>query len=60
MDKLCRQRLLTLNLHSHRYIDIADHTTLWIPLPEDVRSTECMKTFKAHLKTFYFKIAFNV
>ena len=29
-------------------------------LPEDLRSTECMNTFKVHLKTLYFKIAFNV
>ena len=34
--------------------------TLWNALPEDLRSTECMNKFKAHLKTFYFKIAFNV
>ena len=34
--------------------------TLWNALPEDLRSTECMNKFKAHLRTFYFKIAFNV
>ena len=34
--------------------------TLWNALPQEIRSTECMNTFKAHLKTFYFKIAFNV
>ena len=33
--------------------------TLWNALPEDLRSTECMNKFKAHLKTFYFKIACN-
>ena len=32
---------------------------LWNALPEDIRSTECKDKFKAHLKTFYFKIAFN-
>ena len=34
--------------------------TLWKALPEDLRSTECMNKFKAHLKTFYFKMALNV
>jgi hypothetical protein len=34
--------------------------TLWNALPGNLRSTECMNTFKVHLKTFYFKIAFNV
>ena len=34
--------------------------TLWNALPEDLRSTECMDKFKAHLKTFYFIIVFNV
>ena len=34
--------------------------TLWNALPEDLRSTECMNKFKAHLKTFYFKTAFNI
>ena len=29
-------------------------------LPEELRSTECMNKFKAQLKTFYFKITFNV
>ena len=34
--------------------------TLWNALPEDLRSTVCMNKFKTHLKTYYFKIAFNV
>ena len=34
--------------------------TLWNALPEDLRSTVCMNTFKTHLKTYYFNIAFNV
>ena len=34
--------------------------TLWNALPEDLRSTLCMNKFKTHLKTYYFKIAFNV
>ena len=34
--------------------------TLWNVLPEDLRSTVCMNKFKTHLKTYYFKIAFNV
>ena len=34
--------------------------TLWNALPEDLRSTECMNIFKTQLKTYYFKIAFNV
>ena len=34
--------------------------TMWNALPEVLRSTECRNKFEAHLKTFYFKIAFNV
>ena len=34
--------------------------TLWNALPEDLRSTVCMNKFKTHLKTYYFKIAYNV
>ena len=34
--------------------------TLWNAPPEDLRSTVCMNKFKTHLKTYYFKIAFNV
>ena len=34
--------------------------TLWNALPEDLRLTGCMDTFKARLKTHYFKLAFNV
>ena len=34
--------------------------TLWNALPEDLCSTECINKFKAQLKTFYFKTAFNV
>ena len=34
--------------------------TLWNALPEELRSTVCMNKFKTHLKTYYFKIAFNV
>ena len=34
--------------------------TLWNSLPEDLRLTGCMDTFKARLKTHYFKLAFNV
>ena len=34
--------------------------TLWNALPEALRSTVCMNKFKPHLKTYYFKIAFNV
>ena len=34
--------------------------TLWNALPEDLHSTECMDKFKIRLKTYYFKIAFNV
>ena len=33
--------------------------TLWNALHEELRSTECINTFKAHLKT-YFKIVFTV
>ena len=34
--------------------------SLWKALPEDLRSTECLNTFIQHLKSCYFKIAFNV
>ena len=34
--------------------------TLWNARHEDLRSTVCMNKFKTHLKTYYFKIAFNV
>ena len=29
--------------------------TQWNALPQELRSTECMNTFKVHLKTLYFK-----
>ena len=34
--------------------------TLWNALQEDMRLNGCMDTFKARLKTHYFKLAFNV
>ena len=48
-----------LKRYGHRSFSRA-RPTLWNALPEDLRSTECMNKFKAHLKTFYFQIAFNV
>ena len=34
--------------------------TLWNALPEDLRLTGCLDTFKTRFKTHYFKISFNV
>ena len=34
--------------------------TVWNALPEDLRLTGCMDTFKARLETYYFKLVFNV
>ena len=42
------------------YIFSRGDPTLWNALPENLYSTEFMIKFKALLKIFYIKIAFNV
>ena len=34
--------------------------TLWNALPVSLRSIKCISTFKSNLKTYLFKLAFNI
>ena len=34
--------------------------TLWNALPVSIRSIKCISTFKSKLKTYLFKLAFNI
>ena len=34
--------------------------TLWNALPVSLRSMKCISTFKSNLKTYLFKLAFNI
>ena len=34
--------------------------TLWDVLPVSLRSIKCISTFKSNLKTYLFKLAFNI
>ena len=34
--------------------------TLWNALPVSLRSIKCICTFKSNLKTYLFKLAFNI
>ena len=34
--------------------------TLWNALPAGLRSIKCISTFKSNLKTYLFKLAFNI
>ena len=34
--------------------------TLWNALPVSLRSTKCISTFKSNLKTYLFKLAFDI
>ena len=34
--------------------------TLWNALPVSLRSIKCISTFKSNLKTYRFKLAFNI
>ena len=56
--------ILTVPRHNLEHYDRRSFSragpTLWNVLPEDLRLTGCMDTFKASLKTHYFKLAFNI
>ncbi|CAH3176819.1 unnamed protein product [Porites lobata] len=34
--------------------------TLWNALPVSLRSIKCISTFKSNLKTYFFKLSFNI
>ena len=59
-----RQQLLKIH-HCHVRVGTIDIKpvkvkSLWNALPASLRSIKCISTFKSYLKTYLFKLAFNI
>ena len=57
--KITIQLVINTGHHINKNISHKMHV-IWNSLPKDLRSFNHLKVFKKHLKTYYFKIAFEV